>query len=89
LAAGCPCGPINSIDQAFEEPQVKHLGMTQTVHSEKMGDIDLITQPIFLSRTPSTLEVAPPERSEHTDEVLGDLGYSAEQLADLKARTVI
>lgn len=89
LAAGIPCGPINTIDQAFAEPQMEHLGMRQTVHSEKLGDIDLIAQPIFMSRTPSTFEMAPPERSEHTDEVLGELGYSEEQRADLRARTVI
>lgn len=89
LAAGIPCGPINSIDQAFAEPQMEHLGMRQTVHSETLGDIDLIAQPIFMSRTPSTFEMAPPERSEHTDEVLGELGYSEEERADLRARTVI
>jgi crotonobetainyl-CoA:carnitine CoA-transferase CaiB-like acyl-CoA transferase len=89
LAAGIPCGPINSIDQAFAEPQMEHLGMRQTVHSETLGDIDLIAQPIFMSRTPSTFEMAPPERSEHTDEVLGELGYSEEERSDLRARTVI
>ena len=89
LAAGIPCGPINSIDQAFAEAQMEHLGMRQTVHSETLGDIDLIAQPIFMSRTPSTFEMAPPERSEHTDEVLGELGYSEEERADLRARTVI
>ena len=89
LAASIPCGPINTIDQAFAEPQMKHLGMRQTVHSETLGDIDLIAQPIFMSRTPSTFEMAPPERSEHTAEVLGELGYSEEEYADLRARTVI
>jgi len=89
LAAGIPCGPINSIDQAFEEPQVKHLGMAQTIHSEILGDIDLITQPVKLSRTPSAIVTAPPERGNATDEILGGLGYTDGQLSDMRKRNII
>jgi formyl-CoA transferase len=87
--AGVPAGPIYSIDQVFADPQVKHLEMAQTVHSEAIGDIDLVAQAVRLDRTPSTFAVAPPERGEHTDEVLADLGYTAEQIAGLKARNAV
>jgi crotonobetainyl-CoA:carnitine CoA-transferase CaiB-like acyl-CoA transferase len=86
---GVPAGPIYTIDQTFADPQVKHLGMQKTVHSEEHGDIDLVAQPITLSRTPSTFAAAPPAYGEHTDEILGDLGMSAEEIQSLRDRQVI
>jgi formyl-CoA transferase len=87
--AGVPAGPIYSIDKVFADPQVQHLGMAQTVHSEALGDIDLVAQAVGLSRTPSTFAVAPPERGEHTDEVLSEIGLSDGEIADLRKRNVI
>jgi formyl-CoA transferase len=87
--AGVPAGPIYSIDQVFADPQVRHLKMEQTVHSDAIGDINLVAQGIGLSRTPSTFAVAPPERGEHTDEVLAEIGLSKAEIADLKKRNVI
>ncbi len=88
-ASGVPCGEINSIDQVFADPQVKHLGIAQAVDSPKLGRIDLVRQPMTLSRTPSALETPPPERGEHSDEVLGEFGYTAEEITDLRRRNVI
>ncbi len=88
-AAGVPCGEINSIDQVFADPQVKHLGIAQAVDSPKLGRIDLVRQPMTLSRTPSALETPPPERGEHSDEVLGEFGYTAEEITDLRRSNVI
>jgi formyl-CoA transferase len=88
-AAGVPCGEINSIDQVFADPQVKHLGIAQAVDSPKLGRIDLVRQPMTLSRTPSALETPPPERGEHTDEVLGEFGYTAEEITDLRRSNVL
>ncbi len=87
--AGVPAGEINSIDQVFADPQVEHLKMAETVHSDAIGDIDLVAQAIKLSRTPSRLAVAPPERGEHTDAVLEGLGYSGDEIAAMRARNVI
>ena len=87
--AGVPAGPIYSIDQVFADPQVKHLKMEQTVHSDALGDINLVAQGVGLSRTPSTFAVAPPERGEHTDEVLAEIGFSDAEIADLKKRNVV
>lgn len=87
--AGVPAGPIYSIDQVFADPQVQHLGMAQQVHSDELGDIELVGQAISLSRTPSSLAVAPPERGEHTNEVLSDLGFSDAEIADYQKRNVI
>ena len=88
--SGVPAGEINSIDQVFADPQVKHLGMAQAVNSPAIGgDIELVSQAIRLSRTPSRIATAPPERGEHTDAVLADPGYSADEIAAMSGRNVI
>ena len=87
--SGVPAGPIYSIDQVFADPQVQHLKMAETVHSEKLGNIELVSQAVRLNRTPSHFAVAPPERGEHTDEVLADLGLSADEIDDLRRRNVV
>jgi formyl-CoA transferase len=88
-AAGIPCGPIYTMDQTFADPQVKHLGVTQQVEAKAAGKINLLTQPITLSRTPSRLTQAAPEYGEHTDEVLMELGYSADEIETLRKKNVI
>lgn len=87
--AGIPCGPIYTLDQTFDDPQVKHLGIAQTVESEKLGPVTLIGQPIHLSRTPSHLVSATPECGAHTDDILAEIGYNPEEIAALRARRVI
>ncbi len=89
-AAGVPCGPIYAINEVFEDPQVKHLGMAKTVHSPNIGrDIDLINQPITMSRTPTSMTRYPPDPGEQSDEVLSELGLSAAKIADLRDRRII
>jgi crotonobetainyl-CoA:carnitine CoA-transferase CaiB-like acyl-CoA transferase len=88
-AAGIPCGPIYTMDQTFADPQVKHLGVTQQVTSKAAGDINLLAQPIALSRTPSRLTQAAPEYGEHNDVVLLELGYSADEIERLRMKQVI
>jgi crotonobetainyl-CoA:carnitine CoA-transferase CaiB-like acyl-CoA transferase len=78
--AGVPCGPINSIDQVFADPQVQHLGIAQPVTSPALGEIRLVSQPVTLSATPSRLRAPPPENGEHTEEILAEFGYSGEQI---------
>ncbi|MGQ3040160.1 MAG: CaiB/BaiF CoA transferase family protein [Brevundimonas sp.] len=72
-AAGVPCGPVNTIDQVFEEPQAVHRGL---VVEQTRGDLDgvvkTVASPIRMSRTPVVYDRPPPALGEHTDEVLGD-----------------
>jgi crotonobetainyl-CoA:carnitine CoA-transferase CaiB-like acyl-CoA transferase len=88
-AAGIPSGPIYAMDQTFADPQVKHVGVTQHVTSKAAGQINLLAQPITLSRTPSRLTQAAPAYGEHNDEVLLELGYSADAIESLREKKVI
>ena len=72
--AGVPCGPIYSIDQTFDDAQVKHLGIAQDVPNTEGRHIRLVGQPMKLSRTPSKMAAPPPEFGEQTDEVLAEFG---------------
>jgi formyl-CoA transferase len=87
--AGAPAGPIYTMDQVFADPQVKHLAMTRTVPHKVLGDVEVIGQPIELSRTPWSIRSATPEAGEHTDAVLTELGYSSAEIAALHAGKVV
>jgi len=87
--AGVPSGPIYTIDKTFADPQVKHLDMVASVNSEVMGNIDLITQPVVLDRTPSSLKVPPPERGNATEEILLELGVSKQELSRMRDEEII
>ena len=88
-AAGVPCGPIYSIDQMFEDAQVKHLGMAQHVPNDENRHIQLVSQPVTLSRTPSKMVARPPEFGEQTEELLAEFGFARDEIADLRQRKVV
>jgi len=87
-AAGVACGRINNMQEAFAEPQVQHLGMLKKVTSKWLGEQTLMGQPITLERTPHTIARAAPRRGEHTEEILSEAGYGADDLARMKAAGV-
>jgi crotonobetainyl-CoA:carnitine CoA-transferase CaiB-like acyl-CoA transferase len=86
--AGVACGRINNMKEVFEEPQVQHLGILKKVVSPRMGEQRLVGQPVTLTRTPSTIARATPRRGEHTEEILGEIGYDRAALDRLKAKGV-
>jgi formyl-CoA transferase len=83
--AGVACGRINNLQEVFEEPQVKHLGMLKKVTSKHLGEQVLMGQPVTLTRTPSTIARAAPKRGEHSEEILAEIGYDPSERARLKA----
>ena len=84
-----PCGPIYKMNEVFADPQVKHLAITRTVPHKVLGDVEVIGQPIELSRTPWSIRSASPEPGEHTDAILAELGYSGDEIAKLHEAKVV
>ncbi len=88
-AHNVPCGPINNIDQVFEDPQVQHRGMRVEMQHPR-GEVALLASPMRFADTPVTYEVAPPLLGQHTREVLRQvLGYSDERIAALHEQGVV
>jgi len=86
--AGVPCGPVYSMDQVFADEQVKHLGIAMPVQHPQLGEINLVRAPMQIegvqcARNPT------PERGQHTDEVLAEFGFSADEIAALRAAKAI
>ncbi|MEM8872355.1 MAG: CaiB/BaiF CoA-transferase family protein, partial [Pseudomonadota bacterium] len=77
-----PCGPINTVAEAFAQPQAQARGMRVTLPHPVSGEVDVIGNPIRMSDTPVTYQGAPPQVGEHTRDVLVDLlGAKEEQLS--------
>ena len=76
-AAGVPCGPINNIGQAFEDPQVKFLKMAKPAPHAELGDVNLVRSPINLSAypQPDRFDRAAPDPGADTREVLASFGF--------------
>jgi len=84
-AAGVPSGPIYKMNEVFADPQVRHLKMARAVKHAKLGEIELVGQAMSLSRTPWELRGAAPERGEHTDAILRELGYRDPDIARFRS----
>jgi len=89
-AAGVPNGPINTLEQVFEEPQAIARGLRFEMPHPVAGKIPLIRSPMRFSATPIVHLVPPPLLGEHTDEILRKrLGRSAEDIAKLRTAGVL
>jgi crotonobetainyl-CoA:carnitine CoA-transferase CaiB-like acyl-CoA transferase len=87
--AGIPAGPINTVAQALTDPHVLAREMVVTLDHPTVGQVRATGIPAKLSATPGETQSAPPLLGEHTDEVLGSLGYSARDIARLRDEGVI
>ena len=88
-AAGVPCGPIHAMDEVFADAQVRHLNAAVAVEHPTLGTLTILNQAIKLSRTPGAVVTATPERGEHSDEILGEIGLSGTEVAELRDSGVI
>lgn len=89
-AAGVPCGPINDLDEVFDNEQVVARGMQVELPHPCGANVKLVRNPIRMSATPPEVRSAPPLLGAQTDDVLRELlGYDDAQLAELKAKQAI
>ncbi len=87
---GVPCGPINTVAEVFDDPQVRARGTQIRMTHPVGGEIPLVASPLRLSQTPVQYRRAPPLLGQDTGSVLnGWLGLSAQTIDGLKQRGVV
>ncbi len=89
--AGCPCGPIYSIGEAFEDEHVKSLRMTRVAHHDRLGDINLIRSPINMTafQRRDEFDRPGPDAGQHTEEILMEMGLTTGEIETLRVKGVI
>jgi crotonobetainyl-CoA:carnitine CoA-transferase CaiB-like acyl-CoA transferase len=81
--------PVNAYPDVFANPQVQHNQMILTANARSVGEIKMVGMPVKLSATPATVRSAPPTVGQHNEVVLTRLGYTPEQVRQLKASGAI
>lgn len=88
-AKAVPCGPINQLSGVFADAQVQARGMRIDLPHPQMGQVPQVACPIKLSATPVQNRMAPPMLGQHTQQVLEEMGLSAEEIAALRDKGVV
>ena len=86
---GIPCGPINTIDKVFAEPQVQHLGLAAPVNSPLFGKTHVVASPLNIEGVTKSIRSPTPDAGQHTDSVLRWLEYSDDEISALRSSGVI
>lgn len=84
-----PSGEILGLEEALAQPQVKHRLTIREVHAEGIGPLQLFDLTAKFSKTPGALSCPPPRLSAHTEAILGEIGITPQQVAELKKRGVV
>ena len=88
-AAGVPCGPVQSVDQVFADPQIAAQEMVLTVPHPGRGDVRMVGFPMKFSSAPCRVQRPAPGLGEHSEEVMAELGYAAAAREALRAAGVV
>ena len=81
--------PVNSFEEACEDPQIKARNMVVKIKHPKFGEVQNVASPIKMSRTPLNIRSLAPKVGQHTKEILKNLNYSDEDIRDLKKKGII
>ena len=84
-----PSGAILSLADALAQPQVAHRRTLRTVPVPGIGDLPLFNLTALFSKTPAGIDTPPPRLSQHTEEILGGVGYSAAEIAAMKSEGIV
>ena len=88
-AAGVPCGRINTVAEALDDPHISERGFIVELEHPALGLIKSLATPIHLADTPLVYRRHPPRLGEHSDEVAAELGYSPAEIAQLREAEVL
>lgn len=83
--ASVPAGPVYTVPQLFDDPQVQHLQVVAESQTPQGPTKQYITQPVHLERTPSSIERSAPDWGEHTDEILKEIGFDDDAIRTMRA----
>jgi len=87
--ADIPAGPVYSVQQMFEDEQVKHIGVATSTTALDGSELRMISQPVKLLRTPARVVAPGPDIGQHSEEVLREAGYGDGDIARLRQLQVI
>jgi len=80
---------VNTVAQVMEDPQTAARAMIQRVMHPRLGEIPVVGTPVKFSRMKAGVRTPAPSQGEHTDQVLAEYGYSAAEIAALRAKKVV
>ena len=87
-AGDVPAAALNSVAEVLDDPQVKHLGLIETLEHPKAGELQFVGGPVRFENLAQERSAPPPMLGEHSDKLLQELGHSAAAISDLRTRGI-